>query len=201
MSQPGILIVSGPSGSGKGTVIGSLPKNYKKAVSVTTRTPRPGETEGIDYFFISKERFQELLSSDNILEYNYYDGNYYGTPRSEITNTLCSGRNVICDVDVNGAMHIKKAYPEAVLVFLMPPDEATQIARLRGRNTNSEASIAARIAQTKVEFEFIPKFQCVIINEDNQIETTVNALIRASSGDFPDQSHIPEILKNYFKNN
>ena len=198
MSKNVILVVSGPSGSGKGTVIDRLPECYRKAVSVTTRAMRPGEVEGVDYFFITHARFRELRAAGGILEFNYYDGNYYGTPRSEITNTLASGKNVILDVDVNGAMNIKRKYPQAILVFLMPPSAAVQEARLRGRGTNSDASIAARMRQTREELSFIPEFNCVIINEDDCLEQTVAQLMAAAESRFPDQTKIPDLIRNYF---
>lgn len=198
MKQNVILVVSGPSGSGKGTIIGRLPTCYRKAVSVTTRAMRPGEVEGIDYYFITHARFQELRTAGGILEFNYYDGNYYGTPRSEITNTLTAGKNVILDVDVNGAMNIKRKYPEAILVFLMPPNAAVQEERLRGRGTNSNASIAARLLQTRKELAFVPEFDCVIINEDDHIDQTVAQLMAAAESRFPDQKDIPDLIRNYF---
>ncbi len=195
---PRIVIISGPSGSGKGTVIGSLPENFKKAVSVTTRSIRPGEREGVDYFFITHEMFDRMMVQNAILEYNYYDGNFYGTPRFQITDILASGNHAVLDVDVNGAVNIKEQYPEALMIFLMAPDVHVQEARIRGRGTNSEESIRSRIRQTQVELSYANRFDCVIVNEEGSAERTVRAILDAVGGVYPDPACTKEVLAHYF---
>lgn len=198
MSQPKIIIISGPSGSGKGTVIAGLPQNFKKAVSVTTRAKRPGEIEGVDYFFITHDTFRRYQKENTILEFNYFDGNYYGTPRFQITDILAAGNHVVLDVDVNGAVNIKREYPQALMLFLMAPDVHVQEARIRTRGTNSEASIRSRVEQAKTELTFAPQFDCVIINEDGHTDRTVQAILDAIDGKFPDSKATESLLQHYF---
>lgn len=197
--KPQIIIVSGPSGSGKGTVIDLLPASFKKAVSMTTRTIRPGEIDGVDYIFISKERFEQLIEEGGMLEYNCYAGRFYGTPRSEITDTLAQGRHVVLDIDVNGARNIRKLYPEARTVFIMPPDLRTQRKRLIGRNTETPDTIAARIEVTHAEIACAREFDCIIINRDGGVKEAARQLEAFAEGILPDQSGVAELIANYFQ--
>jgi guanylate kinase len=201
-NNPKIIIISGPSGSGKGTVISDLPCNYKKSVSVTTRDIRPDiETEGIDYFFISHDDFDCLNHNGEILEYNYFDGNYYGTPRSQITENLAKGYNVVLDVDVHGAVNIKKQYPEALMIFLMSPNVFVQEKRLRRREKNSEQSIKNRICEAANELGYTGLFDCVIINEEDKPDEAVKAVLSfVNEGISPDRIYIDNIIAGYFKN-
>ena len=179
-------------------MIGNLPCNFKKAVSVTTRAIRPGELEGVDYFFITHQRFDELQKEHAILEYNYFDGNYYGTPRFQITDILSQGNHVVLDVDVNGAMNIKREYPEALMIFLMAPNVHVQETRIRGRMTNSENSIRSRIRQAETELTYASRFDCVIVNQDGRTDETVAAILRAMDGQYPDPAITDQFLQHYF---
>ena len=201
-SSPKIIIISGPSGSGKGTVISDLPENYKKSISVTTRDIRPDiETEGVDYFFISHNEFDRLNRSGEILEYNYFDGNYYGTPRSQITGNLQKGYNAVLDIDVHGAVNIKKEYPEALMIFLMSPNVFVQEKRLRRREKNSEQSIKNRIREAANELGYTGLFNCVIINEEDKPDEAVKAVLSfVNEGISPDRTYINKIIADYFKN-
>lgn len=200
--SPKIIIISGPSGSGKGTVISALPDNYKKAISFTTRAIRPDiETDGIDYFFITPDEFDQLRSSGNILECNYFDGNYYGTSRSQIIDILQKGLNAVLDVDVHGAMNIKKEFPEALMIFLMSPDVFVQERRLRTREKNSEESIRNRIKEAENELAYTRFFDCVIINEEGKpAEALKNILLFIGEGITPDHAYTDRIISDYFKN-
>lgn len=200
--NPKIIIISGPSGSGKGTVITDLPENYKKSVSVTTRDIRPDiETEGVDYFFISHDEFDRLNRRGEILEYNYFDGNYYGTPRLQISNDLEKGYNVVLDVDVHGAVNIKKQYPEALMIFIMSPTVFVQEKRLRRREKNSEQSIKNRIREAANELGYTGLFNCVIINEEDKPDEAVKAVLSfINEGISPDRTYINNIIADYFKN-
>jgi guanylate kinase len=202
INNPKIIIISGPSGSGKGTVISNLPENYKKTVSVTTRDIRPDiETEGVDYFFISREEFDRLNRSGEILEYNYFDGNYYGTPRSQIAENLQKGYNAVLDVDVHGAVNIKKQYPEALMIFLMSPNVFVQEKRLRRREKNSEQSIKNRIREAENELGYTGLFDCVIVNEeDKPDEAVLTVLSFINEGILPDRIYINKIITGYFNN-
>ena len=125
MSNRGMLIVySGPSGVGKGTLLAPYLKSHPDAalsVSVTTRAPRPGETDGVEYSFITRERFEQLIKSDGLLEYAEYSGNYYGTPRAAVEEKIAAGRDVVLEIEVQGAMKIKKSFPDAAFIFILPP--------------------------------------------------------------------------------
>ncbi len=195
-----ILVISGPSGCGKGTVIDILfaRKIGVKAVSFTTRPMRRGEVEGRDYYFITQDRFQELLASDGILEYTYFNGNYYGTPKDEIDRLLADGKNPILDITYDGAFHVREFYPHAILCFLIPPSAAVQERRLRGRMTQSEESILERLQAAHQELALAEKFDCVIVNEDGCMEKTADQICHLLHGVQPDQSRIPEILNGYF---
>lgn len=199
---PKIIIISGPSGSGKGTVISALPDIYKKTISFTTRTIRPDiEVEGVDYFFISHDEFNRLKNNGNILEFNYFDGNYYGTSRSQITELIQKGYNAVLDVDVHGAINIKKEYPEAFMIFLMSPNVFVQERRLRRREKNSEQSIRNRIHEAVNELDYSGLFDCIIINEEDKPDEAVMAVLSyINKGVLPDRTYINKSISDYFKN-
>ena len=201
-NTPKIIIISGPSGSGKGTVISALPDNYKKTISFTTRAIRPDiETDGVDYFFITPEEFNQLRSSGNILEFNYFDGNYYGTSRSQIIDILKRGLHAVLDVDVHGAMNIKNEFPEALMIFLMSPNVFVQERRLRRREKNTEESIRNRIHEAENELGYARFFDCIIINEEGKpAEALKNILLYISEGITPDKAYTDRIISDYFKN-
>ena len=151
MTRKGILIVvSGFSGAGKGTLMKELVRtyeNYALSVSMTTRSPRPGEEEGKEYFFVSEEEFKEKLEQDGLIEYANYCGNYYGTPREYVERQLEKGKDVILEIEIQGALKIKEKFPTALLIFVMPPDAAELKKRLEGRGTESPEVIAQRICR------------------------------------------------------
>ena len=156
MNNRGILIVlSGFSGAGKGTVVKNIlktyPDEYAVSVSATTRAPREGETDGREYFFKSTSEFQKMIATGELIEYAQYVGNYYGTPRRYVEEQLEAGKNIILEIEIQGAFNIKKMFPDAVLMFLMPPTAAELENRLRGRGTEDEATIKARLARAPQE--------------------------------------------------
>jgi guanylate kinase len=169
---------------------------------VTTRDIRPDiETEGKDYFFISKEEFKKLQKNGKLAEYNFYDGNYYGTPYSQITEILQEGYNAVLDVDVHGALNIKKEYPDSLLIFLMSPNAFVQERRLRKRKKNSEESIKNRIREARNELKYTSMFDCVIINEEDKTSETVAAILDfIYNGIIPDRNKINKIISEYFNN-
>ena len=141
MSKGILVVVSGFSGAGKGTVMKRLLEKYDDyalSVSVTTRAPRPGEEDGIAYFFRSREEFEQLIREDALIEYAQYVENYYGTPRSYVEEQLSAGRNVILEIEIQGAMKVKEKIPEALLVFVTPPTVAELEKRLKGRGTETD---------------------------------------------------------------
>ncbi len=174
MSEKGLLLViSGPAGSGKGTVVSDLMRTYKGefalSVSCTTRTPRPGEKEGIHYFFIDREEFERRISQGKFLEYaQYCNGNLYGTPMDYVQNRMDEGISVILEIDVQGGLQVRKNYPDAVLVMVAPPDFQTLEARLRGRNTDSEEDIRNRLLRSKEELAKLSLYDYAVINRDRE---------------------------------
>ena len=171
MKNKGLLIVlAGFSGTGKGTIVKEVirrrPDAYALSVSATTRAPRAGEEDGREYFFCTPERFSQMVRDGALLEHAEFVGHSYGTPRSYVEEQLQLGRNVILEIECRGAMQVKKAMPDAVLVFVLPPSIATLSARLRGRNTESDADIRARLEKAAEEYTYIPSFDYIIINDE-----------------------------------
>ena len=168
MTRGLMVVVSGPAGSGKGTVNAHLIKtgNYVYSVSATTRAPRPGEVDGVNYYFVSREEFRRRIDAGDMLEYTEYCGNYYGTPKKEALEVLESGKNLILEIEVEGAMNVKREYPEAVLIMLLPPDFSIQEKRLRGRGTETEEKILQRLARTREEVVMLPEYDYIVYNED-----------------------------------
>ena len=166
----GILtVVSGFAGSGKGTVMKKLISehdNYALSVSATSRQPRPGEEEGISYFFRTREEFEEMIKKDELLEYAEYVGNYYGTPKAFVDQKLNEGKNVLLEIEIQGAMQIKGKYPEALLVFVMPPSAEELRNRLTKRGTETEEVIEKRMKRAVSESEGIENYDYIVINED-----------------------------------
>ena len=171
MSERGLLIVfSGPSGVGKGTVrqeIFSTPNHkFEYSVSMTTRAQRPGEVDGQDYFFRSREEFEELIRNGQMLEYAEYVGNYYGTPLTYVNETLDKGIDVFLEIEVQGALQVKKKVPDAVFIFLTPPDLNELQERLVGRGTDSEEVIAQRIERAREEIALMSEYDYAIVNDE-----------------------------------
>ena len=172
-----LFVISGSSGVGKGTVLkGFMEKNpeFILSVSCTTRSPRKGETEGINYFFITKEEFRKCIDEDKFLEWAEFAGNFYGTKKKYINECLVNGQNVILEIDTKGAMQVKRQMPDAVLIFISPPTYETLEKRLRGRETEDESAVQKRLEQVKLELETVKYFDYEIVNDN--LNTAVNAL-------------------------
>ena len=169
MKHRGILIVvSGFSGAGKGTLMKELINtydNYALSVSMTTRKPREGEEEGKSYFFVDRETFERTIEMDGLIEYACYCGNYYGTPREYVEACLDNGRDVILEIEIQGALKVKEKFPETLLLFIMPPSAKELRRRLEGRGTESEEIICQRISRAAEEAEGIENYDYIIIND------------------------------------
>ncbi|NLL80206.1 MAG: guanylate kinase [Clostridiales bacterium] len=169
MKRRGILIVvSGFSGAGKGTLMKALMQkydNYSLSVSMTTRAPRPGETDGKEYFFVTKDIFEEKIKQEGLIEYACYCGNYYGTPRAYVESQLSAGRDVILEIEIQGALKIKEKFPDALLLFVMPPSAAELRNRLIGRGTESMEVIDQRMRRAVEEAQGIEKYDYIVVND------------------------------------
>jgi guanylate kinase len=168
--REGILtIVSGFAGSGKGTVMKQLlarHEGYALSVSATTRSPRKGERDGVDYFFRTKEQFESMIADHAFLEYASYVGNYYGTPASYVDACLAQGKDVILEIEVQGALQVKKKRPNAILVFLTPPSGEELERRLRGRGTETDEVIQKRMRRAAEESALMGEYDYILVNDD-----------------------------------
>ena len=170
MSKGKLFVISGPSGVGKGTVKARLFEEFQKcvvySVSATTRGPREGEVDGRDYFFIDKPEFLHRIEQDEFLEHAEFSGNYYGTPKDAVLRQLDSGKDVVLEIEVQGALQVMEKMPECVSVFIKAPSFEILEQRLRGRGTETEEVILRRLTQAKRELEFAPRYMYEIINDD-----------------------------------
>ena len=175
--------------------------DFAFSVSATTRAPRPGEQNGINYHFISKEEFKARIENDAMLEYTEYCGNFYGTPKKEAEEVLASGKNLILEIEVEGAKNVKAKYPEAILILLLPPSFATQEQRLRKRGTETEEKILARLEQTKNELLFADSYDYVVYNFDGMDTDAANRINSIIDAEKASVKRNTQIAKKYFENN
>lgn len=177
MSKGSLFIVSGPSGCGKGTILAEILKDerFYYSISATTRAPRPGEADGVNYRFLTKEKFEELIAGDGMLEYASYCDNYYGTPRKPVEDMLNEGRHVILEIEVQGALNVMKKRPDAVSVFILPPSMKELRRRLNKRGTETEEAIGKRLSQAEREIKMASQYDYVMIN--GELELAVNDLL------------------------
>lgn len=195
-----LIVVSAPSGCGKGTILAEILKNEKffYSVSATTRSPRPGEQDGVNYHFLTKEQFEELIKNGGMLEYACYCDNYYGTPRDKVTEKLAEGKHVILEIEVQGAMQIREKCPDAVFVFIAPPSVGELRNRLLNRGTETAEVIEKRVSEAAHEISFAGKYDYVIVNDDlNEAISDFSTVIRAEELKTQNQKNIiDEVLKN-----
>lgn len=178
MKKRGLLIVvSGFAGCGKGTLMKRLTgdyENYALSVSMTTRAPRPGEMHGREYFFVSKEEFEEKIKDGGLIEYASYVENYYGTPRDYVEEQIAAGRDVILEIEIQGALKVKERFPDAVLIFVLPPSIEELYRRLKKRGTEAEDVIRKRMRRAAKEVSVIEKYDYIMINDE--LEESVKKL-------------------------
>ena len=196
-----LVVVSGPAGSGKGTVNAHLINSgdFVYSVSATTRAPRPGECDGVNYYFISREDFEKRISDGAMLEYTEYCGNYYGTPKKEALDVLDAGKNLILEIEVEGAMNVKREFPDAILIMLLPPSYAVQESRLRGRGTETEEKICARLERAREEVRLLPSYDYVVYNEDGRDRDAAAMIAGIVESEKHRLSRNPDAVEDYFR--
>ncbi|WP_053956937.1 guanylate kinase [Inediibacterium massiliense] len=164
-----LIVVSGPSGTGKGTICKELlqiQKNIGLSISATTRNPREGEVDGKNYFFVDKDFFEKEISQDGFLEYAKVFDHYYGTPKKYVIDQINDGNNVLLEIDVQGALQVKKKYPEAVLLFILPPSMKELKNRIIGRGTESQKDIEKRFSSAIEEIQYVKEYDYYIVNDE-----------------------------------
>ncbi|MDO4177974.1 MAG: guanylate kinase [Phascolarctobacterium sp.] len=182
MNKGLLLVISGPSGAGKGTICNIMREQIELgySISVTTRAPRTGEVNGVNYFFKTVDEAKAMIANDEFLEYAEVFGNYYGTPRKFVMDQLAAGKDVLLEIDIQGALQVKERYPEAVLIFIIPPSMEELERRLRGRATDSEGVILKRLAGAAHEMSFAPQYNYTIVND--VAERAANEIITIVKG-------------------
>ena len=181
-----LIVISGPSGVGKGTVRKALfdmkGHNLTYSVSMTTRKMRPGEVDGKDYYFVSREEFEQRIKEDKFLEHAEFVGNYYGTPLDKVNEKLEQGQEVVLEIEVNGALQVKKRVPDCVMIFIVPPSKEALYDRLKKRGTESEDVIMERINKANREFKAAKLYDYIVVNDEvNNAADRIMAIIRAEN--------------------
>lgn len=199
MSNRGMLIVlSGPSGVGKGTVRQAMLedefRDFHYSVSMTTRRPRPGEQDGVDYYFVSKEEFEQEIANDGMLEYAQYVDNYYGTPMKYVNQTLESGRDVLLEIEVQGAMQVREKCPDGVFIFLTPPDLLELRNRIQKRGTDDQATIDKRMQKAADEIRMMENYDYAVVNDE-----IPNAVQRIEKIIESEHLRVPRVIDQYKK--
>ena len=190
------FIVCAPSGTGKSTLIARLREEFPQiafSLSCTTRTPRPGEVDGRDYRFVDREEFLSLRDAGHFAEWAEVHGNFYGTPLDATRKLLAQGREVVFDIDVQGAAQLRQSLPDSCFVFLLPPSKAELERRLRGRGSDNTATIAKRMANARVELQAAPEFDYLIVNDD--LDTAYAALRTVFAAQREARARHPELVK------
>ncbi len=194
------IVLSGPSGSGKGTIVKSLIEddNFKLSISATTRKPRAGEEEGVHYFFKEKQEFERMISENELLEYANFCDNYYGTPKSFIEECANNGKDVILEIEVQGAHQIKPIYPEAILIFIVPPSLKELENRLVGRGTETREVIDQRLSRAKEELSLYDTYDYIVVNDN--LEEAVNSIKQIVASEKMKSIRSYNIIKNIINN-
>ncbi|MBR1476692.1 MAG: guanylate kinase [Lachnospiraceae bacterium] len=202
-----LIVISGFSGAGKGTIVKKLINTYDRyalSISMTTRAPREGERDGVEYFFSTKEQFEEKIKEGGFIEHACYCGNYYGTPRAYVEKQLAEGKDVILEIEIQGALQVKERFPESLLLFVTPPTAVELENRLRGRKTETEEQIAGRLSRAYEESEGMDNYDYIIINDnlDKCVEDVHSIALAAKCEPIRKKDFIKDIrngLKAYSK--
>lgn len=196
-----LFVVSGPAGSGKGTIMKMLMEksgDYSLSVSATSRAPGKNETNGVEYYFKTREEFESMIKNGELLEYTEYVGNYYGTPKAPAIEMLNTGKHLLLEIDVTGGLNIKREYPDAILVMIVPPGAAEQERRLRDRGRDSEESILRRLERAKEELRLIDKYDYILVNETGKAEDTVQAMLDITAAELSSVHRTPDVYTKFF---
>ncbi|KHO13709.1 guanylate kinase [Latilactobacillus curvatus] len=193
-----LIVLSGPSGVGKGTVRQAMLedefRDFHYSVSMTTRKPRPGEQDGVDYYFVSKEEFEQEIANDGMLEYAQYVDNYYGTPMKYVNQTLDSGRDVLLEIEVQGAMQVREKCPDGVFIFLTPPDLLELRNRIQKRGTDDQATIDKRMQKAADEIKMMENYDYAVVNDE-----IPNAVQRIEKIIESEHLRVPRVIDQYKK--
>lgn len=178
-----LILISGPSGTGKGTVCDLLRQKHPEisySISATTRQPRPGEQDGVNYYFYTKEKFREMIDHGQLLEWAEVYGNFYGTPKQKVLDRLEAGEDILLEIDTQGALNVMKVMPEGLFIFLLPPSLEELAARLKGRGTETEESLHRRLGAAVDEIKLATKYRYVVVNDKvEDAEETIANIIEA----------------------
>ena len=195
-----LFVLSAPAGCGKDTVLAEVKKadeSVKQSISMTTRAPREGEADGVDYFFTTVESFEESISQNGFLEYVKYGVNYYGTPKKAIEDMIDDGKSVILKIEVEGAGNVRKIYPEAISIFIMPPSFSELSRRLKNRGTETEEDIARRLKIAETEMQRAKEYNYIVINDDLSVcVNDVLSIIKAERLKYSNMKNIVEKIIN-----
>ena len=204
MSKKGIIVViSGPSGGGKGTVVKALREmmpDLGVSVSATTRSPREGEEDGREYYFMNRDDFEDMVSQGELFEYTTYCGNYYGTLRKEAERITGNGKDLILEIEVDGACQVKNKFPDAVTVMLIPPSAAELEDRLRGRGTENDSTVMNRLARAKEEIRLAGGYDYVVVNRSGMVDECAKTITGIISAEHSRASRMVEEIDNFFEN-
>lgn len=195
-----LFIISGPAGSGKGTVVKELIERHKElklSISATTREPRAGEIHGVHYYYISKEEFEDRIKKGKMLEYTTYSQNYYGTPEKEVLEAMENGFDVILEIEVDGAMQIKKKLENSVLIMLTPPNSQILENRLRGRGTEKEDVIRWRLERAKEELKLLTEYDYSVVNNDNEADKCAETIYSIINAEHQKTKYTKSIIEKF----
>ncbi|MBR2000840.1 MAG: guanylate kinase [Firmicutes bacterium] len=193
-----LYVISGPSGAGKGTICKRVldELDIDLSISMTTRKPREGEVHGVNYYFVTKEEFQERIAEDGFFEYAQVYENYYGTPKQMVMEQLAKGRDVLLEIDTQGALNVKKAYPEGVAIFLLPPSLEELRKRLTGRGTETPEAIELRLSKTLNEISCMTEYDYCVVNDD--LEVAVDQVVSIMKAEHSKVSRgVHDLMKRY----